>query len=83
MNPYMPLEDRDLLENLVMRRKEIKAEIIRETNIESFGRIRRVDRGNGFGDVVLLQTLTGGHNRVASEEGVVDMIGRVVVRGAA
>jgi hypothetical protein len=65
-------EQRRIVADVSARRRQKRDEMVKESTIQGLGKISRFERGNK-GDVTLLRSTWGGHNRIINYEGVMDV----------
>ncbi|KIM30116.1 hypothetical protein M408DRAFT_101229 [Serendipita vermifera MAFF 305830] len=66
-------EQRQLVDQVSGRRRQQREAMVKETNVQSLGKIlsfKRPDKG----DVTLLRSTWGGHNQIINFEGVMDVV---------
>ena len=65
-------DQRRIVAEISAHRRQKRDEMVKESTIQGLGRIIRFERGNK-GDVTLLRSTWGGHDRIINYEGVMDV----------
>lgn len=66
--------DWDAHNSAISKRQSLRNQIVNTQAIDQFGQISQFKRPRGE-DVVLVETLWGGHNQIGLQESVIDIIG--------